>query len=158
MGRVTSSNHGGKFVKLRRSSWISPSARQRVARFFLLTGAVGPGLALLLAPARWGASPIFVQLSQLPVPLQFFGLSLLLASILILIPKWRDIGYVWVAMFYLVTNISGIFAILYGHGTSALIFALPVLLWLYLEAAITATRDEVQLPTAYTETPGKGQL
>lgn len=137
-------------------SWFNLHVRQRVARIVLLIGALGPGIALL-DPGKWGRSPVLHQLSSLPVPLQFFGVSLILASILIIIPKLRDIGYIWVAMFYLVVNISGLIAVYNGHASSALIFALPVLLWLYLEAAITASRDEAQVPTKYTEPYEEGQ-
>jgi hypothetical protein len=143
------------FVIRNHSSWLSPKVRQFVARAILFLGALGPGLALLINPARWGQSAVFLQLAHLPVPLQFFGISLVLACALILIPKLRDVGYVWVAMFYFTMNISGFVSILNGQG-SALIFALPVLLWIYLEAAITATRDEAKVPTAYTDLTERG--
>jgi hypothetical protein len=139
-------------VRLMESSWISRTLRHRVARIFLMIGSLGPGLALTFGPHEWGASPIFQQLSHLPVPLSFFGVSLILASLMIMLTKkLKDVGYVWIAMFYLVVNVSAGFAILAGHGTSALVFALPVLLWLYLEAAITATRDEALAVTALME-------
>jgi uncharacterized protein YjeT (DUF2065 family) len=109
-----------------------------------MIGSIGPGLALLIAPHRWASSPLFQQISHLPIHFQIIGLFLIVASLLVLfVKKQRDLGYTLIAIFYLLMNISAGFAIFDGRGTSALIFALPVLLWLYLEAAITATRDEL---------------
>ncbi len=127
------------------STLLTPHVRRIAARIFLTIGAIGPGLALLISPSTWGASPLFQQLSNLPVPLQFFGASLVLAALLMMKDSLRDIGYVWAAMFYLVTIISAGFAIGTGHGNSALIFTLPVLLWVYLEAAISATRNQLKV-------------
>lgn len=121
--------------------FVSAKARRIIARIFLTLGTLCPGLALSIAPNTWGASPLFHQMAGLPVPLQFFGVSLVLASLLMVIGRFRDIGYVWAAMFFLVANISGGFSLAQGNGTSALIFTLPVLLWVYLEAAISANRE-----------------
>jgi hypothetical protein len=67
--------------------------------------------------------------------------------VIIFLDRWRDIAYVCVALFYLTTTISGGFVVyhaLFGDNRagSALIFALPVLIWIYLEASMTATREQ----------------
>ena len=117
---------------------------------------IGPGLALLIAPDRWGLSPVFIQMNHFSLPLWLLGLLLCLFSALVFNGKTRDIAYVFAAIFYFVVNVSAVIALIQGEAKSALIFALPVLGWIYLEAAITATREEAKVYTPYVEPLRKG--
>jgi hypothetical protein len=110
-----------------------------------------PGFLLTFFARTWTNSIALGEVQHIPHALLVLGILLLLGSLLVLFERYRDFGYILGAVFYSVILLGDIFSFYHNdHHASAIASSVPVLIWIYAEAAITAsrTRENIENQTS----------
>lgn len=132
---------------------LDPSSkfRRSIGRVFLFLGMGVPGFLLTFFARTWTNSIALGEVQHIPHALLVLGILLLLGSLLVLFERYRDFGYILGAVFYSVILLGDIFSFYHNdHHASAIASSVPVLIWIYAEAAITAsrTRENIENQTS----------
>jgi len=120
---------------------IRDDARLLTARAALLFGMFLPGILLATDPNHWTTTQTLYQsLHFSPLLTAILGGLLVIASIIGLFDKWRDVCYLAGLVFYVLIALANLIALIKGENVGALVGTLPVLLWLYAEATLQASQ------------------
>lgn len=101
--------------------------RSPIIRWILAVIGLTEGVLLAFGDGhRWRSTPSLHELAKAPVPLQWWGLAFILYALMILMPKFRPVGFTIGAGVYAVFTISLFAALSATNPINAVVLGMAV--------------------------------